>query len=184
MSFSTRLFCFLLCELKLKVLSKSVSLAISTCWRCQNVSSELWFRNLMHTWFCIRFLATLHLSSGWGKLICHKMMQHRRCHMIKELSIWRNIWAPNSRCSISGAKPIQNKVLWQYFGIQTKYFWTFNFFKKSFHWDFLSQIGSVREKFLTLVSSLREIQNNPVISKTEDESEGTCHSVRLAMIFF
>lgn len=104
--------CFVFCELKLKVLSESVSLAISTCWSCQRVSSELQFRNLMSIWFCIRFLAMLHLSSGWGKLICHKMMQHRRCHLIKEPSIWRNIWAPNSSCSISGTKLIQNKVLW------------------------------------------------------------------------
>lgn len=35
---------FLFCELKLKVLSESVSLAISTC---QSVSSELQFRSLM-----------------------------------------------------------------------------------------------------------------------------------------
>lgn len=91
--------------------SESVSLAIAT-WSCQSVSSELRFRSLMSIWFCIRFLAMLHLSSGWGKLICRKMMQHRRCCLIKEPTIWRNIWAPNSWFSISGAKLIQNKVLW------------------------------------------------------------------------
>lgn len=131
----------------------------------------------MSIWFCSRLLTLLQLSSGWRKLICHKMMQWRRCHLIKESSIWRNIWAPDSWCSISSTKLIQNKVSWL-----TNFL---NFlFKRPFYWDFLSWNWSARELFLILASSiLKEIQNSSVISEIEDESELTWHKVQLARVF-
>lgn len=139
-------------------------LQFSTYWGCQSVSSEL------HSspYYSIRLPA---LSFEWGKLICFKMMQHT-CHLIKEPSTWRNKWAPNSGCSVSGTKLIQEKVLWH------ARFLNFWLKKPHFCLLFLSQIGGIRQRFLASVGSfIREIQERPVISEIKDESEPTWHLV-------
>lgn len=117
----------------------TVSLAI---FNLLGVPECLQWATLRSIWFCTRFLDLLHLSFEWGKLICFKRMQ-QRCHLIKEPSIWRNIWAPNSGCSVTGTKLIvtcKTSELLIYF------------FKNLFCLVFFPQIGSIREKFPAKVS--------------------------------
>lgn len=76
-------------------------------------------------------------GSATSVLWMRKINMQHRCHSIKEASIWRNTWAPNSGCSVSATKLIQKKVLWR------ARFLNFWFLKKSHLsvWSFCPKLG-------------------------------------------